>query len=108
MSEAIDPKELAARLRGDAPPRLLDVREPDEQWLAALPGATLIPLGQLPVRHAEIAAWKAEETVVFCHHGVRSRHAIAFLRSLGFTRLINLTGGIDQWSVRVDPGVRRY
>lgn len=100
--------ELAEWLRQAVPPRLLDVREEDEHLFAALPNSKLIPLGQLPDRVAELQAWKDEDVVVYCHHGVRSLHAIGWLRGHGFTRLRNLTGGIDAWSREVDASVPRY
>ena len=102
--------ELAARLRTSHPPRLLDVREAEEHAYCALPGSTLLPLSELAERVNELAAWKEkeEEIVVYCHHGIRSAHAIGFLRGQGFTRLLNLTGGIDRWSAEVDSQVPRY
>ena len=108
MSLQLSPLELAARLRAPHPPRLLDVREPEENSLAALPRSTLIPLGQLDARAGEIAAWKEEEMVVYCHHGLRSLHAIHLLEQRGFTRLRNLAGGIDRWTLEVDPSLPRY
>ncbi|MDB6033729.1 MAG: sulfurtransferase [Verrucomicrobiales bacterium] len=102
------PQELAARINSSDVPKLLDVREPEEHELAALPNSKLIPLGQLSVRASEISSWKSDEIVVYCHHGIRSRHAIQFLQQLGFERLLNLSGGIDQWSVQIDPTVPRY
>jgi rhodanese-related sulfurtransferase len=73
-----------------------------------LPGSTLLPLSELAERLEDIAEWKADDVVVYCHHGIRSAHAIAFLRGQGFTKLANLTGGIDRWSSEVDPCVPRY
>ena len=108
MNLQISPMELAEQLSSDHPPRLLDVREPEEQALAALPGSLLIPLGELAVRVDEIGDWKSEEIVVYCHHGIRSLNAIAQLRHFGFERLRNLAGGIDRWSVDVDPQMPRY
>lgn len=102
------PQELAARIQGGDAPKLLDVREPEEHEFAALPDSKLIPLGQLSVRASEIESWKKVEIVVYCHHGIRSRHAIQFLQHLGFEQLLNLSGGIDQWSAQVDPKVPRY
>ena len=102
------PTELAARLTLPNPPRLLDVREPEEHAFAALPHSTLLPLSELAERVENIAAWKDDEIVVYCHHGIRSAHAIAHLRTLGFTRLHNLSGGIDRWSVEMDCTVPRY
>ena len=105
---SISPTELAARLRSPAPPHLVDVREAEEHAFCALNGSKLLPLNELGERLDELGAWKDEEIVVYCHHGVRSAHAIAFLRGQGFTRLTNLSGGIDRWSTEVDPLIPRY
>ena len=102
------PQELSEKLRAPSPPRLLDVRQPDEHALVSLPNSTLIPLAELLLRAAEIEDWKNEEVVVYCHHGIRSGHAIAQLRTLGFTSLHNLSGGIDRWTTEVDPSLPRY
>ncbi len=102
------PTELAGLLSSPNPPRLLDVRQPDEFALVALPGAKLIPLNELPERAEELAAWREQEVVVYCHHGMRSAHAIGWLRQRGFTNLHNLAGGIDRWSLEVDPNAPRY
>jgi rhodanese-related sulfurtransferase len=102
------PQELAAKLQSPTPPRLLDVRQPEEHALVALPNSTLIPLGELMLRADEIDEWKDEEVVVYCHHGIRSAQAIAQLRALGFANLHNLSGGIDRWSLEVDPQAPRY
>lgn len=108
MSQQLSATELAARLKSATPPKLLDVREPGEHQFAALPDSKLIPLRQLPERAAELAAWKDQEVVVYCHHGIRSQHAIGYLASEGFTKLLNLSGGIDAWSADVDPQCPRY
>jgi rhodanese-related sulfurtransferase len=104
----ITPSQLCERLRAPAAPKLLDVREPEEHALVALPGSVLVPLGELGERMDELDAWKNEEVVVYCHHGVRSLHAIGYLRQAGFQRLVNLAGGIDRWSLDVDPATPRY
>jgi rhodanese-related sulfurtransferase len=106
----IDPLQLAQRLTGPGKPRLLDVREPEEHALASIPDpeSRLVPLGELSMRLDELDDWRDSEIVVYCHHGVRSMHAIAVLRNAGFPHLINLRGGIDRWSIDVDAGVRRY
>jgi len=104
-------RELPALLRSLADPAvLLDVREPWEVALAPLEvaGTTLlrIPLHDLPARLAELAP--SRTLVCVCHHGVRSRHAAAWLERTGFDDVYNLAGGIDAWSVEVDPAVPRY
>lgn len=104
----VTPAELSERLRSTEPPVLLDVREPEEHSLCALPGSRLIPLADLPERVGELADWKDRDLVVYCHHGVRSAHAIGFLHSAGFAHLTNLSGGIDRWSLEVDSSLPRY
>ncbi len=104
----ITPAGLAEKLRSATPPFLLDVRETGEHEKASLPGAKLIPLAQVPLRVAEIEAWKDREVVVYCHHGVRSLMAIGWLKLRGFHNLHNLSGGIDRWSLEVDPNCPRY
>jgi adenylyltransferase/sulfurtransferase len=100
----------AVRRRG-APGRdflLLDVREPDEHAKASIEGARLLPLGELPARCAELEAWRERPVVVHCHHGGRSLKAARWLREHGFRDVANLTGGIEAWSLTVDPSVPRY
>jgi adenylyltransferase/sulfurtransferase len=87
---------------------LLDVREPKEHAVARIPGSLLIPLGQLEARLAELADWKDRRIVVHCHHGGRSAAACRLLAERGFSGVENLKGGIDAWSVTVDPSVPRY
>ena len=108
MIVQIEPRALADRLAAALPPCLLDVREPEEHALASLPGARLVPLGDLLQRLDDLEDWRDREMVVYCHHGIRSQHAIARLQAAGFTRLANLRGGIDRWSLEVDPRVPRY
>ncbi len=87
---------------------LLDVRQPAEFEKARIEGATLLPLGELEARLAELSAWKDGPVVAHCHHGGRSAHACEILARAGFTNVANLLGGIDAWSLTVDPGVPRY
>lgn len=85
---------------------LLDVREPFELEVARVEGATLIPLGQLPDRLAELD--REKEILVMCHSGMRSQQAAEFLRAAGFARVASVAGGIDAWSEEIDPDVPRY
>jgi len=102
----IDPLEVKARLdRGDRLV-LLDVREPHELEISQLPGAKLIPLGDLPRRVHELDS--ADEIVVFCKSGGRSARAVEFLRQAGFRKVKNLRGGINLWAELVDPSLPRY
>lgn len=85
---------------------LLDVREPDEIATAAVSGATTIPMGQIP---GQLAALPADRPiVVMCHHGGRSAQVTGFLNANGFENAVNLDGGIDAWSLAIDPTVPRY
>ncbi|HUS34999.1 MAG TPA: rhodanese-like domain-containing protein [Verrucomicrobiae bacterium] len=106
--KSITASELAGLLKLVDAPKLLDVREPEEFEIASLPGARLVPLGQIPASLEQIADWKNEAIVVYCHHGIRSMHAITFLEHAGFKNLANLSGGIDAWSREVDPKTPRY
>jgi adenylyltransferase/sulfurtransferase len=108
MPREISARQLAAKLDAGEPVYLLDVRQPWEHQTAALPGATLIPLPELPVRAAEVAPPDGALAVVFCHHGIRSRSGVAILERLGFPEVVSLAGGIDAWSLEVDPKVPRY
>jgi adenylyltransferase/sulfurtransferase len=98
-------RELKARLDNGDNLFLLDVRQPYEFKLVNL-GGTLIPLGELPQRVHELDA--SQEIVVYCHHGMRSAHAVAFLRQAGFANVKNLSGGIDAWAREVEPTMKRY
>lgn len=102
----LDPNEVKARLERGAPMVLLDVREPWEVAVAKLDGAVHIPLGELGQRFRELDP--EAEVVAFCHMGVRSMKAAMFLRQQGFENAFNLAGGIDSWSLKVDPKVPRY
>ena len=106
MAYTITPRELKERLdKGDSPV-LLDVREPYEYSLAHLEGYVLIPLGTLPESLGQLD--REREIVAYCHHGMRSADAVGFLLQQGFKNVKNLVGGIDAWSLQVDPSVPRY
>lgn len=87
---------------------LLDVRNPDEYATANIAGATLIPMGELQSRLAELEPHKRAHIVVHCHHGGRSLRVTHFLRQQGFSQAQNMAGGIDAWSLQADPSVPRY
>jgi adenylyltransferase/sulfurtransferase len=98
--------ELKQRIdRGDKL-TLVDVREPNEYQINRIPGTVLIPLGEIPRRYAELD--KNDEIVVSCKMGGRSAKAADFLRSVGFTRVLNHRGGILDWIDKVDPTQPKY
>ncbi len=104
--EEIAPLELDALMKRGVSFALIDVREPYEWSMARLPDARLVPLNSLP--NAVHSLDRDALTVVYCHHGMRSAAAVEWLRDQGFSRVRNLVGGIDRWSLEVDPAVRRY
>src|SRR2546425_950006 len=85
---------------------VVDVREPHEAEIACIPGARLIPLSELPERLHELDGHA--ELVTHCHHGLRSMKALEILNAAGFAKVRSLKGGIDAWSVNVDPEGPRY
>jgi adenylyltransferase/sulfurtransferase len=108
MVRHISPRELAKQVANGQPVLLVDVRQPWEHELSALPQSLLVPLNDLAQRSKEIPADPGTMIVVYCHHGIRSLSAGAFLERLGFSNVHSLTGGIDAWSCEVDPTVPRY
>ena len=85
---------------------LLDVREPEELTICRIAGAAHIPMNDIPRRLNELD--RERETIVFCHHGRRSLSVTDFLRKQGFSNVKSMAGGIDAWSLTVDPRVPRY
>ncbi|HYO63275.1 MAG TPA: molybdopterin-synthase adenylyltransferase MoeB [Pyrinomonadaceae bacterium] len=105
--EEMTATELKERLERGDDLQVIDVREPNEYDIARMPGAKLIPLGQVVNRMSELDP--ARETVVHCKGGARSARAIEALQQAGFQgRLVNLKGGITAWSNDVDPSVPKY
>jgi rhodanese-related sulfurtransferase len=110
----LSPRELRRRLDAGEPLTLLDVREPRERAYCAIAapataGDLHIPMREVPARLGEIRAALARgPLVVYCHHGVRSLAVAEWIaeRQPGF--ILNLQGGVEAWSVEVDPAVRRY
>ena len=102
----ISPGEVAQKLRSGAQIELVDVREPVEQQVSQLPGARLIPYGELASRLDELD--RQEDIVLFCRTGVRSGRALQTLLAAGFRKVKNLRGGINAWSDEVDPTVMKY
>jgi rhodanese-related sulfurtransferase len=100
-------RELNKRLAaGGEAPVILDVREGWELKICSLPNILHIPMGQIPTRLEELDP--ARETVVVCHHGVRSLRVAHFLESRGFSKLYNLQGGVDAWAREIDPAMHTY
>lgn len=108
MVKHMTPRELADRLAAGGPVVLVDVRQPLEHQLAALPNSQLIPLPQLAARVSEVQPAAGCPVVVYCHHGIRSQTGAALLARAGHPDVYSLVGGIDAWSLQVDPRIPRY
>jgi len=87
-------------------PQLLDVREPWEVQACRIPEAIHVPMREIPARLSELDC--EADTVVICHHGVRSMRVAMFLEQQRFSRVYNLTGGVDAWARTVNPAMPTY
>jgi len=103
----ISPGEVKSRLENGDPLRLIDVREPEEHAICRIEGARLIPMRLIPQHLSELDD-DGPPLIVYCHHGVRSLNVVDWLRRQGLENCQSLAGGIDLWSVEVDPAVPRY
>jgi len=104
----ISAAETRALLDSGARLRLIDCREPDEWALCRIEGAEPIPLSIFSGAAAQLLLDKQEPIVIYCHGGVRSLRAGQYLAELGYTDVRSMAGGIDAWSLEVDPSVPRY
>jgi len=102
----VEPEALRVELDSTTPPFVVDVREPGEWAIAHLPGAHLIPKGQLAERVDELT--RASNLVLYCRTGIRSTEATRLLLNLGFANVRVLRGGINAWVRRVDPSLPEY
>lgn len=109
MSESlqISPQEVKKRLDSGQKLRLIDVREPLEYQQSHIEGSELIPMRTVP---QALPSLEAEEApmIVFCHHGMRSMQVVSWLRQQGVEQCTSMEGGIDRWSLEIDPKVPRY
>jgi rhodanese-related sulfurtransferase len=105
----IAPKDVKRQIDAGARMAMIDVREPHEHQMAHIEGARLIPMNTVPanLQQLETAADEAL-LVVFCHHGIRSLNVVNWLREQGIANCQSMNGGIDRWSLEIDPGVPRY
>ena len=106
MPKEVSPAEVKRLLDAGRQLLLLDVREPEEVALVRINGSVHIPMGEIPGRVHELDP--DADIVVYCHHGIRSASVAAFLAQRDFASVANLSGGIDAWSLTVDPSLPRY
>lgn len=105
----ITPAEVRRRLDSGDAVFLIDVRQPEEHAICRIEGAELIPMNTVPAALQDLEGKGDEGTiVVFCHHGMRSLNVVNWLRGQGVTECTSMAGGIDRWSVEIDPSVPRY
>jgi rhodanese-related sulfurtransferase len=102
----ISPLDVKTRMDRGEKLVLVDVREPWEYELCRIEGAKLMPLGSLAANVGSLLG--VDEVICYCHHGMRSLDAAAWLRFQGIEKAKSLSGGIERWSTDVDPHVPRY
>lgn len=102
----VDVREAAARLQTEDAPLLLDVREHSERAFCKIGNDLHIPIGEIPFRWDSLP--RNETLLVYCHHGMRSLRVTHFLRQAGLDNVQSLKGGIEAWSLQIDPQVPRY
>lgn len=104
----ISPQEVSTLLAEDRDFLLLDCRTPDEHELACIQGDQLVPMLDLDIHLPALDNLKDRAIVVYCHTGRRSLTVTAVLRDKGFGNVRSMAGGIDRWSLEIDPNVPRY
>ena len=102
----VTPREVSRRLERGDKFLFVDVREKWEHETSRIEGAVLIPLREIPENLQRLAG--VREIVFFCHHGMRSLDAAAWVRSQGIEGAQSMSGGIDRWTTEVNPLVPRY
>ena len=86
--------------------QFLDVRESGEVEIGHISDALQIPLNFIPYSLEKIP--QDETLIVYCHHGMRSMKAVEYLKEKGFNNVVNLAGGIHEWSTKIDPTIPTY
>lgn len=105
----IQASQLAKLMADQAPVFLLDCREEYEYQIARIMPSELIPMNTIPSSLNRIEALaEGKQLIVYCHHGVRSLNTVVWLRRQGLENAVSLTGGIERWSMEIDPNVPRY
>ena len=102
----ITPRQVKDRLDRGEKLLLVDVRELHEHALCRIDGAVLIPMGSIPANLQKLDV--DDDVICFCHHGMRSLDVANWLRQQGVKSAKSMVGGIDRWSIEIDPKVPRY
>lgn len=105
----ISPLQVSELLKSpDCDFDLIDCREQDEYYLCKIEPSQLVPLSNFAALSEAFTSNPERAVVVYCHHGMRSQQATMFLRQRGVSRAYSMAGGIEQWSLEIDPSVPRY
>lgn len=105
----VSPQDVQEKQRVGEKLILIDVREPQEYAIARIEGSELIPTGSVPASLQRLEALSDKGSlIVYCHHGVRSLNVVHWLRQNGVEECQSLAGGIDRWSIEINPTVPRY
>ena len=110
VTEEVTPRQVASWLAasGATGPVVIDCREAGELEICRIDGARWIPLGEIPAALDSLRGEADRGIVISCHHGMRSLRAARYLRQHGIDRAFSMAGGIEAWSMEIDPSVPRY
>jgi rhodanese-related sulfurtransferase len=102
-------KDVKRRLDSGEKLVLIDVREPEEYAISKIPGSELLPMRAVPANLQSLEARSDDGVlVIYCHHGMRSLQVANWLREQGVVECQSMSGGIEAWSLEVDPSIPRY
>lgn len=104
----VTPRQLQKLLAGDETIVLIDCRTAEERAVARIDGSVHLPMNVLVEHPDELDVDDGQRVVIHCHRGQRSLRVTAVLRQAGFENTWSLAGGIDAWSLSVDPSIARY
>lgn len=104
--QSITPQDLKDRIDSGNVPVLIDVREPWEYETCRIDGSQNIPMSEINAALEKMD--KDTERVIICHYGMRSQQVAGYLASLGYKKIFNLEGGIDEWARTVAPDMPQY
>ena len=104
----ISVQQTAELIQSEHPPLLIDCREKHEHDFCRIKGAILVPLSEFAGKAEALFDNNDDFAIIYCHHGVRSLHAVQYLAQQGFTNTLSMQGGIDLWSAKIDPDISRY
>lgn len=105
----ISARKVKELLDSGAAVKLIDVREPRDFQRCQIEGSKLIPGGSMPEHLWQVKRWaKDAKLILICHDGMRSLNVAAWLREQGIANCVSMAGGIDAWSILIDPSVPRY